>query len=304
MDYPTTYTRKVRFSDTDAQGIVFNANYPTYWDDATTDYFDDLGLTWGEMVAGGHEMVLGHLEISFRSSARLGDELVTGVRVKEFGRSSVIFSARSWIKATGVTVVEGELVQVFVDAEHFRPTDVPEFFLEAAARHQGAPVPRAARGPKPLESPPRPRLRYLEEYVVGETVQSESYLVTEGEIIEFGRQYDPQFLHIDREAATDGPYGGLIASGWHTAAIGMRALVENFISPGRTLGSPGMDEVRWLAPVRPGDELRTRVTVEKVEPSASDPGRGSVHALTEMFNQDDVLVLRMRGRGIYLRKDQ
>ncbi len=303
MDYPITYTRKIRFSDTDAQGIVFNANYPVYWDDASTDYFDGLGIPWADMVAAGYEMVLGHLEISFRSSARLGDVLVTGIKARERGRSSIVFEARSWIEATGATVVEGELVQVFVDAEHFRPIDVPDFFLEAAARLEGAGIPRTVKGPKPAEAPPRPRVRHLEDYVTGETMEVGSYLVTEGEIISFARQYDPQAIHIDPVAAEAGPFEGIIASGWHTASIGMRALVEHFVSPENTLGSPGMDEVRWLAPVRPGDILRTRITVEKVEPSERNPHRGTVHTHIEMLNQDDTPVLTMLGRGIYLRRD-
>ncbi len=303
MDFPLTYTRKIRFSDTDAQGIVFNGNYPVYWDDATTDYFDALGLAWDEMVAAGFEMVLGHLDISFRSSARLGDSLVTGVRVREFGRSSVVFDARSWVEATGVTVVDGRLVQVFVDAEHFRPTDVPGFFLEAAARLQGGPISRSVKGPRPAATPPQPPVRHLEDYRVGEVLETAPYLVTEEEIVAFARQYDPQGMHIDPELAAAGPFGGIIASGWQTAAIGMRAMVEHFISPEHALGSPGMDEVRWLAPVRPGDELRTVITVEDVTPSATKPRRGSVHTRIEMLNQDGELVLRMRGRGIYLRRD-
>ncbi len=300
MDYPVTYTRRIRFSDTDAQRIVFNANYAVYWDDATTDYFSALGMSWDEMVEKGYEMVLGHLTISFRSSARLGDDLVTGVRIREAGRTSVVFEARSWVAATGVTVVEGELVQVFVDAEHFRPTDVPAFFLEAATKLQGEPIPRPPKGPKPATIPPRPAVRFLEDFVVGETSESDAYLVTEDEMLRFARQYDPQAIHIDGEAAAGGPFGGLIASGWLTASIGMRMMVEHFISPEHALGSPGMDEVRWLAPVRAGDELRVRATIEKVERSASNPHRGSVYTLIEALNQDDVVVLRMRGRGLYL----
>ncbi len=303
MDYPLTYTRKVRFSDTDAQGIVFNANYPVYWDDATTDYFDALGLRWSDMVEAGYEMVLGHLDIAFRSSARLGDELVTGVRIREAGRSSVIFEARSWVAATGATVVEGTLVQVFVDAEHFRPTDVPEFFLEAAGRLEGGPIARSVKGPRPALVPPRPRIRHLEDFVVGEVMESDPYLVTADEMVSFARQYDPQGIHIDPAVATEGPFGGLIASGWLTTAIAMRAMVENFISPEHALGSPGMDEVRWLLPVRAGDELTTRATIEKVEASTSNPARGSVHSFIEVLNQRGELVMSMRGRGFYLRRE-
>lgn len=300
MDYPVTYTRRIRFSDTDAQRIVFNANYAVYWDDATTDYFDALGMSWDEMVEKGYEMVLGHLTISFRSSARLGDNLVTGVRIREAGRTSVIFEARSWVESTGETVVEGELVQVFVDAEHFRPTDVPAFFLDAAAKLQGGPIARQTKGPKPAVVPPRPDVRFLEDFIEGEMSESGGYLVTEGEMLSFARQYDPQAIHIDAEAAVAGPFGGLIASGWLTASIGMRMMVEHFISPEHALGSPGMDEVRWLAPVRAGDELRVRVTIEKVERSTANPQRGSVYTVIEALNQDDVLVMRMRGRGLYL----
>lgn len=302
--FPVTYTRKMRFSDTDAQGIVFNANYPVYWDDASTDFFDAVGIPWDDFVAKGYEMVTAHVEIDFRAPARLGDVLVTGIGVREIGTTSVVFSTATWRESDGALLAEGHLRWVALEVGSFRPTPVPEFFVEAVERFQGAPVPRVERGPRPRMTPPQPPVRYLEDWVEGQVIETDPYLVTKEELLSFARQYDPQAIHIDEAAAEDGPFGGLIASGWHTGSIVMRGFVEHVVSPRHTLGSPGVDELRWRAPVRPGDRIHARVTVERVEPSERNPHRGSVHTLTEAFNQDDVLVMTMRGRGIYLRRPE
>ncbi|MFQ5554730.1 MAG: acyl-CoA thioesterase [Acidimicrobiia bacterium] len=138
MSWPVEYRRKVRYSDTDAQGIVFNGNYFTYMDDALTDWLDATGLGGGGLVERGFDIVLAHAEVDFRSSARLGDTLVTAPRVAAVGRTSVTFTVEVRDEETGRLVVEASQIQVLVDAETFRPAPVPAFFVEAASRLQGA----------------------------------------------------------------------------------------------------------------------------------------------------------------------
>ena len=103
--------------------------------------------------------------------------------------------------------------------------------------------------------------RYFEDYPLGAVVEYGPVSVTEAEIITFAWQFDPQSIHIDPEAAASGPFGGLIASGWHTAGLMMRLLATRFLSPISSIASPGIDELRWRAPVRPGDQLRIRVRI-------------------------------------------
>src|SRR5580692_2356968 len=113
--------------------------------------------------------------------------------------------------------------------------------------------------------------RYFEDYVPGSVHEFGSVQVEESEIIDFGKRFDPQDFHTDPEAAARGPFGGLIASGWHTGALMMRMLVDNYLSKASSLGSPGIDELRWLRPVRPGDTLRLRATVLDSKRSQSKP---------------------------------
>jgi acyl dehydratase len=120
-----------------------------------------------------------------------------------------------------------------------------------------------------------------------------SFTVSEGEIIEFARQYDPQDMHVDPAVAAAGPFGQVIASGWQTIGLMMRLFVENFL-PKNGLAAPGIDELRWPRPVRPGDTLRVRITIEEARRSRSKPDRGLVRGLVEVFNQNDELVLSMR----------
>lgn len=145
--------------------------------------------------------------------------------------------------------------------------------------------------------------RYFEDYRVGETFEFGDYPITEEEIVEFASRYDPQPFHIDREAAKDSIFGGLIASGWMTGSIMMRLLVDNLISPLSSMGSPGLDELRWLRPVRPGDRLRLRVTVLDSRRSQTKPDRGVVQMLQEAMNQDDEIVMTVRGWGMYRCRD-
>ena len=143
MDWPVTYRRKIRFSDTDAQGIVFNGNYATYIDDTVTDYFDAIGLPWDAFTRSGHDMVLARTEIDFRSAGRLGETLVTGARVTRIGKTSVIFGLCTWEESSARVVIEARLVQVVVDHRTLEPKPVPDFFLEAVERAQGAAVERS-----------------------------------------------------------------------------------------------------------------------------------------------------------------
>src|SRR5262249_37350265 len=132
--------RKVRFSDTDAQGIVFNGNYATYLDDTVTDYCEAAGLPWEVFTRNGYDMVLARSEIDFRSGARLGETLVTGARVVRIGTSSVTFQLQTWEEGSRRVVIDAKLIQVIVDPQTLRPRPVPSFFIEAVERLQGAPV--------------------------------------------------------------------------------------------------------------------------------------------------------------------
>ena len=141
---------------------------------------------------------------------------------------------------------------------------------------------------------PNPPDRYFEDYLPGSVYEFGSAAVEESEIIDFGKRFDPQDFHIDPEAAARGPFGGLIASGWHTGALMMRMLVDNYLSKASSLGSPGIDELRWLRPVRPGDTLRVRATVLDTKHSQSKPDRGVVWTLTEVLNQNAEVVMSMK----------
>jgi len=122
--------------------------------------------------------------------------------------------------------------------------------------------------------------------------------VTEAEIVEFARRFDPQDIHIDPEAAAHGPFGGLIASGWHTAAMMMRLIVDNFLPKTASLGSPGIDELRWLRPVRPGDALSIRLSVLEATRSRSRPDRGIVRTLCEVLNDRREVVMSLKAMNI------
>ncbi|HVB72085.1 MAG TPA: MaoC family dehydratase [Ktedonobacteraceae bacterium] len=138
-------------------------------------------------------------------------------------------------------------------------------------------------------------MRYFEDFQVGETIQLGSKQVSEAEIIEFARQYDPQPFHISPEEANNSFYGGLIASGWHTVSLLMRMMVDEMINDTISMGSPGVDEVRFLKPVRPGDTLRARLTIVDSTPSKSRANMGILKSKSEVFNQQEELVLTMNG---------
>lgn len=134
--------------------------------------------------------------------------------------------------------------------------------------------------------------RHFEDYPAGMVVECGSISVDEDEIIAFGRQFDPQPFHVDARGA--GPFGGVIASGWHTASLMMRLLVDHFLPGAAGLASPGIDELRWLAPVRPGDRLSLRITVTDARRSRSKSDRGLVQTFIEVINQDGAPVMTVK----------
>ena len=140
--------------------------------------------------------------------------------------------------------------------------------------------------------------RYFEDYLPGSVFEFGQISLTAGEIIEFARRFDPQFIHTDPEAAERGPFAGLIASGWHTASVMMRLFADHFLSRVASIVSPGVDELRWLSPVRPGDTLSIRVTVLEAKRSNSKPDRGSVRTFVEVFNQQNQVVMTLKGVNI------
>ncbi len=138
MSWPVTYRRRVRFSDSDAQGVVFNGNFLTYFDDTVTDWLEELGYGWERLTATGHDLVLARVEVDFRSPGRIGDTLVTGVRATGFGNTSIRLALETWDEATDRTVVEGRQVQVVIDPLTFTPRPVPDFLVEAIEALQGS----------------------------------------------------------------------------------------------------------------------------------------------------------------------
>jgi len=144
-------------------------------------------------------------------------------------------------------------------------------------------------------------MKYFEDLEIGTITRSpRSYEVTREEVIEFAGKYDPQPFHLDDEAAKQTFFGRLSASGWHTAAMTMRLMVETFQAgePQAGLGSPGIDELRWIKPVYPGDTLRTESELISKRRMKSRPDMGLTRSETRVFNQDDELVMRMIGNGL------
>ena len=146
-------------------------------------------------------------------------------------------------------------------------------------------------------------MRYFEDFKAGDVTDVGTVAVTEDEIVEFASRFDPQPFHIDADAAKASPFGGLIASGWHTTALFMGMFARAVLLDSASLGSPGVEEIRWTAPVRPGDTLRGRSTVTDVQPSASNPKRGTVFTTNEVFNQDGERVLIFKARGFFARRN-
>jgi acyl dehydratase len=144
--------------------------------------------------------------------------------------------------------------------------------------------------------------RYFEDYVEGDVHRFGTIAVEADEMIAFAKRFDPQTMHTDPEAAKHTPFGGLIASGWHTAGLVMRLYVEHYLTHVASLASPGLDELRWLKPVRPGDTLSVRVTVLKTAPSKSKPDRGAVTSFVEAINQAGDIVMTFKGVNIIAKR--
>lgn len=146
------------------------------------------------------------------------------------------------------------------------------------------------------------RMRYFEDFQAGQVHELGSYPVTREEILAFARQYDPQPFHLDEEAGRQSIFGGIIASGWQTAAICHRLLVGSLLADSSSMGSPGLDELRWLRPVRPGDTLSARIEVLETTPSRSKPDRGSVRTRMEVRNQQGELVMTENALVLFRRR--
>jgi acyl dehydratase len=145
---------------------------------------------------------------------------------------------------------------------------------------------------------------YFEDFFPGQEIELGTRTVTEQEIIEFATDFDPQPFHVDREAARDSIFGGVIASGWHTCSMIMRIVVDSVLGNSASMGSPGLEKVRWILPVRPGDTLSVRYITTQVKASASKPDRGVVWSTWEARNQDGELVCTVEGMGMYGRRPQ
>jgi acyl dehydratase len=141
-----------------------------------------------------------------------------------------------------------------------------------------------------------------EDFTPGREFEHGSRTLTESEIIDFARAWDPQRYHVDPEAARATPFGGLIASGWQSCAVAMRLMCDAYLNESSCVGSPGIDEIRFLKPVRPGDTLRFCSTVLEAAESRTRPDRGTVTFRWELINERDETVLSMIGRQLYLRR--
>ncbi len=145
-------------------------------------------------------------------------------------------------------------------------------------------------------------VRYFEDFAPGDTYELGSVTLTREKLLEFAREYDPQPIHLDDERARESVFGGLIASGWQTVALFMRLFVDGLLNSTVSMASPGIDELRWLRPVRPGDTLRARVTILEATPSLRRMDRGTIRSSCEMLNQHDETVFRMIGMNILGRR--
>ena len=143
---------------------------------------------------------------------------------------------------------------------------------------------------------------YWEDFPVGKVTEFGGISLTQEDIIRFAREFDPQPFHIDVEAAKHSMFGGIVASGWHTCALAMRMMCDAYLLDSASVGSPGMENIRWLKPVRPGDTLRMRSVVLEARPLDSKPHIGLVRSRLEMLNQNGEEVMQMEGNGMFKRR--
>jgi len=170
-----------------------------------------------------------------------------------------------------------------------------------AGRDEGAGMTADARAHVNTDAPAGKRW-YFEDFYAGQEIDLGERTVTEAEILDFARAFDPQSFHVDAGAAQQSPYGGLIASGWHTCSMMMRMVVDGLLNAADGMGSPGLDGVRWLQPVRAGDTLRVRYLTRQVKASNSKPDRGVVWSTWTATNQHGDQVCTVDGIGLYGRR--
>jgi acyl dehydratase len=156
---------------------------------------------------------------------------------------------------------------------------------------------------EPAADPSRPHRLHWEDFPVGSVREFGAYRVTREEVLAFASAYDPQPFHLSDAAAESSLFGRLAASGWHTCAMTMRMLCDGYLLHSASLGSPGIDNLRWHKPVYPGDTLRVVYRVLEARPMASRPEVGLVKSQTEVKNQHGDVVLSMQGWGMFRRRD-
>jgi acyl dehydratase len=144
--------------------------------------------------------------------------------------------------------------------------------------------------------------QYFEDYAAGQTFLSGKHRIVKDQIIAFAKQFDPQFYHLDEEAAKNSPFKGLAASGWHTAAITMRLMVDGEFKPSGGIIGVGFDELSWARPVRPGDELYVKSEILEARPSKSKKDRGTIRVRNTTFNQNDEVVQTFTGNLLVPRR--
>ncbi|ADO71321.1 MaoC family dehydratase [Stigmatella aurantiaca] len=145
-------------------------------------------------------------------------------------------------------------------------------------------------------------MRYFEDFHVGQVHEAGPHKVSREEILAFAQKFDPQSFHLDDEAGRRTIYGGIIASGWHTAAISHRLLVDCVLKDAAGLGSPGVDELRWLRPVRPDDSLSLKVEVIELIPSRSKRDRGAIKYRIALHNQQGEVVMTLSAISMFARR--
>lgn len=146
-------------------------------------------------------------------------------------------------------------------------------------------------------------MRYFDDFSIGMVMTHQGPTLTQEEIVEFAGRYDPQPFHIDEAAAEQSPYGGLIASGWHTMATTMRMMCDCYLLDTASLGSPGVDELRWRLPVRPGDTLALKVEITETKRSRTKPDRGFVYYNAQVLNQHSESVMTFKAVGMIKTRD-
>jgi acyl dehydratase len=143
---------------------------------------------------------------------------------------------------------------------------------------------------------------YFEDFTPGFVIEANGPTVNADAVVEFAKQFDPQYFHLDAEKAKDSLFGALCASGWHTASMCMRMMCDAYLLDSASLGSPGVEELRWKKPVFVGDTLKLKMTVLEQKPSRSRPEMGSIFGLSEVFNQHGDVVMTMKAWAMFRKR--